>query len=39
VGIDPVNEQFRGPGAPRGAWLGVRYSFGGQSPGGSGDRD
>jgi iron complex outermembrane receptor protein len=39
VGIDPVNEQFRGPGAPRGAWVGVRYSYGGQSPGGSRDRD
>jgi iron complex outermembrane recepter protein len=32
VGIDPVAEQFRGPGAPRGAWVGVRYSFGGQPP-------
>jgi outer membrane receptor protein involved in Fe transport len=31
VGIDPVPEQFRGPGAPFGAWLGVRYSFSGQS--------
>ncbi len=39
AGIDPVNEQFRGPGAPRGAWLGFRYSLGGQTPGGSGDRD
>lgn len=28
VGADPEPEQFRGPGAPRGAWLGVRYSFG-----------
>lgn len=28
MGIDPVAEQFRGPGAPRGVWVGVRYSFG-----------
>ena len=28
VGVDPEPEQFRGPGAPRGVWLGVRYSFG-----------
>jgi outer membrane receptor protein involved in Fe transport len=28
VGMDPEPEQFRGPGAPRGMWLGVRYSFG-----------
>ena len=28
VGIDPVSEQFRGLGAPRGFWLGLRYSFG-----------
>jgi outer membrane receptor protein involved in Fe transport len=28
AGADPEPEQFRGPGAPRGAWLGVRYSFG-----------
>jgi len=39
VGIDPVNEQFRGPGAPRGAWVGARYSFGGQGSGNSSDRD
>jgi len=31
VGMDPAAEQFRGPGAPRGAWIGVRYSFGGPS--------
>jgi iron complex outermembrane recepter protein len=31
VGIDPVPEQFRGPGAPRGVWVGVKYSFGPQS--------
>ena len=29
VGVAPAPEQFRGPGAPFGAWLGVRYSFGG----------
>jgi iron complex outermembrane recepter protein len=28
VGSDPVPEQFRGPGAPRGVWVGVRYAFG-----------
>ena len=28
AGIDPVSEQFRGPGAPLGAWIGVRYSLG-----------
>jgi iron complex outermembrane recepter protein len=28
AGIDPVAEQFRGPGAPLGAWIGVRYSLG-----------
>lgn len=33
VGIDPAAEQFRGPGAPFGVWVGVRYSFGGQSAG------
>ncbi len=31
VGIEPAPEQFRGPGAPFGAWLGVRYSFGRRS--------
>jgi outer membrane receptor protein involved in Fe transport len=31
AGADPEPEQFRGPGAPRGAWLGVRYSFGATS--------
>jgi outer membrane receptor for ferrienterochelin and colicin len=39
VGVDPVNEQFRGPGAPIGAWVGVRYSFGGEPHGSSSDRD
>ncbi|MGH8714332.1 MAG: TonB-dependent receptor, partial [Casimicrobiaceae bacterium] len=28
VGIDPVPEQFRGAGAPRGIWVGLRYAFG-----------
>ena len=28
LGIDPVSEQFRGLGAPRGFWLGLRYAFG-----------
>ena len=28
VGIDPVSEQFRGLGAPRGFWIGLRYTFG-----------
>ncbi len=28
VGVDAAAEQFRGPGAPRGAWVGVRYRFG-----------
>lgn len=39
AGVAPVNEQFRGPGAPIGAWIGVRYSFGGESPGAPVDRD
>ncbi|MGP8473559.1 hypothetical protein [Burkholderia sp. PR2] len=26
-GINPVNEQFVGPGAPRGAWVGARYAW------------
>ena len=39
AGVDPVNEQFRGPGAPIGAWIGVRYSFGGEGAGHSADRD
>jgi outer membrane receptor protein involved in Fe transport len=26
-GTNPVNEQFRGYGAPRGAWIGLRYSW------------
>lgn len=33
VDIDPAAEQFRGPGAPFGIWVGVRYSFGTQSAG------
>lgn len=31
AGTDPAAEQFRGPGAPRGAWISVRYSFGAES--------
>jgi len=30
-GIDPVPEQFRASGAPRGIWVGVHYSFGGKA--------
>jgi outer membrane receptor protein involved in Fe transport len=26
-GVNPVNEQFVGPGAPRGAWIGLRYAW------------
>ncbi len=26
-GNNPVNEQFRGPGVPRGAWIGLRYQW------------
>ena len=40
AGFDPVSEQFRGPGAPLGAWIGVRYSLGaaaGAAEAGSGD--
>jgi outer membrane receptor protein involved in Fe transport len=36
AGFDPVAEQFRGPGAPRGAWLGIRYAFGGADRASSG---
>jgi outer membrane receptor protein involved in Fe transport len=39
AGVDPAAEQFRGPGAPRGVWVGVRYSFGGQSAGAVTDTD
>jgi outer membrane receptor protein involved in Fe transport len=28
LGIAPESEQFRGLGSPRGAWLGLRYTFG-----------
>jgi hypothetical protein len=28
AGDDPRTEQFRGPGAPRGIWVGARYAFG-----------
>jgi outer membrane receptor protein involved in Fe transport len=27
LGLEPVSEQFRSVGTPRGAWLGVRYAF------------
>ena len=27
-GVDPVPEQFRAVGAPRGIWVGLRYRFG-----------
>ena len=27
LGIEPVSEQFRGLGAPRGFWIGLRYAF------------
>lgn len=36
-GIDPAAEQFRGPGAPLGVWLGVNYSFR-RRPAGGDDR-
>ncbi len=39
AGVDPASEQFRGPGAPIGAWIGVKYAFGGAGAGGGGDRD
>jgi outer membrane receptor protein involved in Fe transport len=26
-GVNPINEQFRGPGTPRGAWVGLRYQW------------
>jgi iron complex outermembrane receptor protein len=29
LGIDPVSDQFRGLGSPRGFWIGVRYGVGG----------
>jgi outer membrane receptor protein involved in Fe transport len=27
LGLEPISEQFRSVGTPRGAWLGVRYAF------------
>ncbi|HEY3784315.1 MAG TPA: TonB-dependent receptor [Steroidobacteraceae bacterium] len=40
AGVDPREEQFRGPGAPLGIWLGIRYSVGGTAPAtGAVDRD
>jgi iron complex outermembrane receptor protein len=38
AGRQPEPEQFRGPGAPRGVWVGVRYAFG-NSQGGPAERD
>jgi iron complex outermembrane recepter protein len=38
AGEDPRTEQFRGPGAPRGIWVGARYAFG-QSQRGQRDED
>lgn len=38
-GFDPVPEQFRGPGAPIGAWIGARYSVGGDATAAAPDRD
>jgi len=38
AGAAPIAEQFRGPGTPRGVWVGVRYSLGGAS-GEAADRD
>jgi iron complex outermembrane receptor protein len=35
AGVDPRAEQFRGPGAPLGLWLGVQYSFGPRGHSGS----
>jgi outer membrane receptor protein involved in Fe transport len=35
AGADPRAEQFRGPGAPLGFWLGVQYSFGPRAHAGS----
>jgi outer membrane receptor protein involved in Fe transport len=32
AGVAPVPEQFRGPGAPFGIWVGVRYAFGTPAP-------
>jgi outer membrane receptor protein involved in Fe transport len=32
AGFEPVSEQFRAPGAPIGAWIGVRYSLGSPAP-------
>ena len=39
AGVDPESEQFRGPGAPRGVWVGVRYALDGGSHGPPADRD
>lgn len=38
AGSAPIATQFRGPGAPLGAWVGARYAFGGtHSAAGAGD--
>jgi outer membrane receptor protein involved in Fe transport len=37
VGVAPAASQFRGPGAPFGAWVGVRYGFGGAHAAGGAD--
>jgi outer membrane receptor protein involved in Fe transport len=34
LGIDPVSEQFRGVGAPREFWIGLRYAFANPALGG-----
>jgi outer membrane receptor protein involved in Fe transport len=39
AGTDPRPEQFRGPGAPLGLWLGVQYSFASAARSGGGDAD
>jgi outer membrane receptor protein involved in Fe transport len=39
AGFNPVNEQFRGPGAPIGAWIGFRYSVGDDAAAARPDRD
>ncbi|TLY61358.1 MAG: TonB-dependent receptor [Gammaproteobacteria bacterium] len=33
AGVAPRDEQFRGPGTPRGVWVGARYTFGGSERG------
>jgi outer membrane receptor protein involved in Fe transport len=38
-GVDPVPEQFRALGTPRGIFVGVRYAFGGPKPNAKKDAD